>query len=152
MHPTLNHKILESVPDPARAPRTAPPGPSLSPLPHPPPRPTPRANPLRTFVARARVEPIFLLAVAPSYEEMKLACTLSTTCFFALLPARRSRSRPLASRIYTSRVFRFCHVRATDRMFIPSLGRRDARPFPSRNVRVPRRHPSRWNPIKSDGS
>lgn len=71
-------------------------------------------------MARARVEPIFLSAVAPSYEEMKLPCTLSATCFFLLLSAR----------------FRLCHggyveglpflSRSCDRpdVYLPSIRRR----------------------------
>lgn len=105
-------------------------------------------------MARARVEPIFLSAVAPSYEEMKLPCTqvrhLLPSFFLFLLrfafaiPAPPSSDTP-------PMLFRFYHVRATDRMFT----------FPRPKTRVrfhlvtpvfPRRHPSRRNPIKSDGS
>ena len=58
MHPTLNHKILEGVPNPSYSGHQ------------------PLARILRTFPTRPTVEPIFLSTVAPTYKEMKLACSL----------------------------------------------------------------------------
>jgi len=69
---------------------------------------------LCTFVARGRrVEPIFLSAVAPSYEEMKLPRTVPGIRH--LLPSFSSSSTPTPDTPPT--LFRFYHVRATDRMF-----------------------------------